>query len=201
MRRNAMFERGRGFRVDDNQVQDLRLDAGSGAAIGEYAHPESSEYSDSYYGPGRDNRRPPSRPGDQVRGVVGNFRPVHSRNHIGTNYFSSGELRRGERSWADLGVSSVHGGQGGVTEHRTEDHRGRGPKGYRRSDDRIRELVCEHLTEDPTIDASDIEIQVSNGEVTLNGFVNDRRAKWWAEEIAHRSSGYGEVHNRLRVRK
>ena len=33
-------------------------------------------------------------------------------------------------------------------------HRGRGPKGYRRSDERIREDVCERLTEDPFIDAS-----------------------------------------------
>ena len=81
MRRNSMFDRGRGFRVDDNQVQDLRLNAGSGAAIGEYAHPESSEYSDSYYGPGRENRRPPSRPGDQVRGVVGDFRPDVINHH------------------------------------------------------------------------------------------------------------------------
>lgn len=201
MRRNVIFEKGRGFRVDDNQVQDLRLDPGRGAAIGEYAHPESSEYSDSYYGPGRDNHRPPSGPGDQMRGVVGDFHPVHSRNHIGPNYFSSGELPRGGRSWADLGVSSVHAGESGLTEGRGQDHRGRGPKGYRRSDERIRELVCEHLTEDPTIDASDIDIQVSNGEVTLSGFVNDRRAKWWAEEIAHRSSGDGEVHNQLRVRK
>ena len=201
MRRNVLFEKGRGFRVDDNQVQGLRLNAGRGAAIGEYAHPESSEYSDSYYGPGRDNRARPPRPGDQVRGVVGDFHPVHSRNRIGANYFGSGELPRGGRSWADLGVSSVHGGQSGVTEGRGEDHRGRGPKGYRRSDERIRELVCERLTDDPTIDASDIEIEVSNGEVTLRGFVTDRRAKWWAEELAHRSSGYGEVHNQLRVRK
>jgi hypothetical protein len=201
MGRNVMFERGRGFQVDDDQVQDLRLEAGRGAAIGEYAHPESSEYSDSYYGPGRDHQRPPSRSGEQNRGVVGNFHPVHSRNRIGTNYFGSGELHRGQRSWADLGVSSVRGGQSGITEHRAEDHTGRGPKGYRRSDERIRELVCERLTEDPTIDASDVEIEVSNGEVTLSGFVSDRRAKWWAEELAHRSNGYGEVHNRLRVRR
>ena len=53
MRRNVVFEKGRGWRVDDNQMQDLRLQPGRGAAVGEYAYPESSEYSDSYYGPGR----------------------------------------------------------------------------------------------------------------------------------------------------
>jgi hypothetical protein len=30
-------------------------------------------------------------------------------------------------------------------------HRGRGPKGYTRSDDRIREEVCDRLTDDPVV--------------------------------------------------
>ncbi len=201
MRRNVVFGKGKGFRVDDDQVQALRLDAGSGAAIGEYAHRDSSEYSDSYYGPGRSQRGRPQRPDDRVRGVVGEFHPVHSRNHIEANYFGSGELRDGARSWADLGVSSVHAGESGITERRAPDHRGRGPKGYRRSDERIRELLCERLTRDPRIDASDIEVAVNNGEVTLTGFVTDRHSKWWAEELAHRCSGNEEVQNRLRVRR
>ena len=73
MRRHAMFGKGRSFRVDDNQVQDLNLEPGQGAAIGEYAHPESSEYSDSYYGPGRESRKS-SDQNDLNRGVTGRFR-------------------------------------------------------------------------------------------------------------------------------
>jgi BON domain len=46
---------------------------------------------------------------------------------------------------------------------------GRGPKGYQRADDRIREDVCERLAEDPDIDASDMEVTVKDGEVTLSG--------------------------------
>lgn len=198
MRRHAMFEKGRNFRVDDNQVQDLNLEPGRGAAIGEYAHPESSEYSDSYYGPGRAPRRSMDDRDELNQGVTARFRHVHSRNHISANHFGSGELREGGRSWADLGVSSTHPGERGITEG--ENHRGRGPKGYRRSDERIREILCEHLTEDPSIDASEIQVTVKDCEVTLEGFVNDRRAKWWAEELAHRSRGVKDVHNRLKIR-
>src|SRR5687767_13700993 len=50
---------------------------------------------------------------------------------------------------------------------------GKGPKGYKRSDDRIREDVCDVLSEG-WIDASDIEVRVSDSEVTLIGFVTDR---------------------------
>lgn len=198
MRRHAMFEKGRNFRVDDNQVQDLNFEPGRGAAIGEYSHPESSEYSDSYYGPGRETRSMNDR-ADLNRGVTGRIRHVHSRNHISANYFGSGELREGGRSWADLGVSSARSLERGIVEG--ENHRGRGPKSYRRSDERIREILCEHLTEDPSIDASEIHVKVEDCEVTLEGFVTDRRAKWWAEELAHRSRGVTEVHNRLRIRK
>jgi BON domain len=76
---------------------------------------------------------------------------------------------------------------------------GRGPKGYRRSDERIREDISEELYRHPDIDASEIEVQVQNGEVTLNGKVEDRHQKRLAEDIVERSSGVTDVHNRLKV--
>jgi len=78
---------------------------------------------------------------------------------------------------------------------------GRGPKGYQRSDERIREDVCERLTQHPEIDASEIDIQVSNGEVTLAGAVEDRHQKRLAEDITENVSGIREVNNQLRVSK
>ena len=78
---------------------------------------------------------------------------------------------------------------------------GRGPKGYQRSDDRIREDVCDRLADDPHIDASDIEITVRNGEVTLAGFVRDRSDKRHAEDVAEHVSGVREVTNSLRVNR
>jgi hypothetical protein len=78
---------------------------------------------------------------------------------------------------------------------------GRGPKGYRRSDDRIREDVSEELFRHPEIDASEVEIQAQNGEVTLTGKVEDRRQKRLAEDLAERVSGVTDVHNQLKVDK
>jgi hypothetical protein len=77
---------------------------------------------------------------------------------------------------------------------------GRGPKGWRRSDERIREDVCERLAYHPTIDATDIEIVVKDGEVTLSGTVDERRAKRLAEEVVEDVRGVVDVHNQLRVR-
>jgi osmotically-inducible protein OsmY len=78
---------------------------------------------------------------------------------------------------------------------------GRGPKGYSRSDDRIKEDINERLTHDPDIDAWEIEVQVSSGEVTLTGTVDDRNAKRRAEDIAEAVSGVKDVQNQIRVKK
>ena len=92
-------------------------------------------------------------------------------------------------------------GRGHYTGQDTGQFTGRGPKGYQRSDERIREDVCDRLADDPHIDASDIEIGVKQGEVTLTGFVRDREDKRHAEDLAERISGVREVHNSLRVNR
>ncbi len=86
-------------------------------------------------------------------------------------------------------------------EVRTGSHRGRGPKGYRRSDDRIREDVSDRLADDSWLDASDIEVRVENGEVTLTGFVASREDKRRAETLAEDVSAVDHVQNNLRVRR
>jgi osmotically-inducible protein OsmY len=78
-------------------------------------------------------------------------------------------------------------------------HRGRGPKGYQRSDERIHEEVCERLTDDSFIDASNIDISVQSGVVTLTGTVNSRQEKRRAEDLIENLSGVKDVHNSLRV--
>jgi osmotically-inducible protein OsmY len=78
-------------------------------------------------------------------------------------------------------------------------HRGRGPKGYVRPDDRISDDVHHHLTDDPWLDASEIQVQVKDGEVTLNGTVDDRRAKHRAEHCIEDIHGVKHVQNNLRV--
>jgi osmotically-inducible protein OsmY len=81
------------------------------------------------------------------------------------------------------------------------EHRGRGPKGYRRSDERIKEDVNDRLSDDYYIDASDIEVSVQNTEVTLTGAVTSRNDKRRAEDIAESVSGVSNVENRLRVKQ
>jgi osmotically-inducible protein OsmY len=78
---------------------------------------------------------------------------------------------------------------------------GRGPKGYQRSDSRIREDVADRLTDAPDIDPSEIEITVNNGEVTLSGTVGDRYQKRRSENISESVAGVRDVHNNLSVRR
>lgn len=80
-------------------------------------------------------------------------------------------------------------------------HRGRGPKNYRRSDKRIHEDVSDRLTDDRHVDASDIEVSVSDREVTLSGEVDSRQAKRHAEDCADSVAGVEHVQNDLRVKK
>lgn len=82
---------------------------------------------------------------------------------------------------------------------RERDHRGRGPADYVRSDDRIREDVNDRLTEDYWIDASRIGVSVADGEVTLDGHVDSKRAKRRAEDLADDVTGVKHVQNNLRV--
>ncbi|HEY0685404.1 MAG TPA: BON domain-containing protein [Steroidobacter sp.] len=187
MPRNVVFDKGRGGRAGERGVE-----------VGEYRPQETSEYSDAYYGPGDEYSRrdfgsggysreqeplPPSalRPGYPV----GRFAPErHPDNRIYGKVRSFGELREGRQSWADL-----------------QSFRGRGPKGYTRTDQRLTEQVCDRLTEDAHIDASEISVEVRNGEVTLTGSVRDRQTKWRVEDVVESCGGVTTVHNRLRVER
>jgi hypothetical protein len=75
----------------------------------------------------------------------------------------------------------------------------RNPKNYTRSDERIREDVCDRLSVSRQVDPSELEVSVSAGEVTLTGTVSDRQMKFVAEEIADDVPGVHDVHNQLRV--
>jgi hypothetical protein len=78
-------------------------------------------------------------------------------------------------------------------------HRGKGPKGYARSDERVHDDVCDRLMEHDWIDARTIEVSCAGGEVTLEGTVPDRTAKRLAEDLAVSVAGVHDVHNRLRI--
>jgi hypothetical protein len=106
-------------------------------------------------------------------------------------------LRR--MSWRAAGVQDYPGGA--LDDFIEASHRGKGPKGYRPSDDRLREKICERLTDDPFIDASDIEVSVANGEATLSGVVETRRMKFSVEELVSDIPGVSTVNNSIRIRR
>ncbi len=80
-------------------------------------------------------------------------------------------------------------------------HTGKGPRGYTRSDERVYEEVCERMARHGELDASDINVEVENGEVTLTGNAPDRQAKRLAEDIADSVFGVRDVHNRLQLQE
>jgi osmotically-inducible protein OsmY len=90
------------------------------------------------------------------------------------------------------------GGRADQYTREPQSYRGLGPKNWR-SDERIRELVNEHLTEHDDVDATDIEVAVENGEVTLTGIVRCRFEKRLAEDVAWSCGGVHDVHNRLTI--
>lgn len=117
---------------------------------------------------------------------------------------SGGSIPRGRQYGGRPGSESMAMGAGlpyGTERGSERGMAGKGPKGYVRSDERIREDVCDCLTDDPHLDASSVEVKVKNGEVTLSGTVDSRDAKRHAEELIERVSGVKDVQNSLRVQQ
>jgi hypothetical protein len=151
-----------------------------------------------------------SEPSDQWQEAYGRGGPVRS-DEPELDYFfestaapmkASPEQERRERrqmSWRAEGAQDYPGGD--LDEQLAASHRGKGPKGYRPTDERLRERVCERLTDDPFIDATDIEVSVANGEITLSGSVETRRMKYAVEDLVADMSGVTAVHNSIQVRR
>lgn len=88
-----------------------------------------------------------------------------------------------------------------LAQHLQGEHSGKGPKGYHRSPDRIREDVCEILFHHGDVDATDIEVHVLEGVVTLEGTVKSRFMKKAAEALLENVAGVEDIHNRLTISK
>jgi hypothetical protein len=123
-----------------------------------------------------------------------NYRSEYNRSNINSTPFSP-EQTNDQRGWG----GNTGSWQG--AESSRYGYRGKGPRGYQRSDERIKEDVNDRLSDDSFIDASDIEVALSNGEVVLKGTVDSREAKRRAEDIAESISGVHNVENRLRVKQ
>jgi osmotically-inducible protein OsmY len=79
-------------------------------------------------------------------------------------------------------------------------HYGKGPKGYVRPDSSIKDEIYVRLTDHHFIDASEIWVEVAQGEVTLTGNVERRSMRHAAEDVASDVLGVLGVINLLKVR-
>jgi len=70
-----------------------------------------------------------------------------------------------------------------------------------KSDDGIKEEICEILIKDRHIDASSIFVGVENGIVKLTGSVRSRQEKIAIEDAIENVSGINEVQNDIKVQK
>jgi hypothetical protein len=155
-----------------------------------------------------------SRHGGDLRWGTGGLCDRRARRGLGDSFPpSAGQSPAGERFLVDEHPS---GSRGGPYAPHAYDPRaaypwppgpppgpytGLGPRGYQRGDERLREDVCDRLTEHGEVDARDMEVVVSGGEVTLSGTAPTRTQKRLAEDIADAVVGVIEVHNSLRVQR
>jgi osmotically-inducible protein OsmY len=168
----------------------------------------SSEYQQGGYGRSRYGQREQGGYGEFREGRSGSseWRPEESsrqRQGYGRQYESQSvdqPYPPGFRNEFGSSQGSHYGSSGrqGYSEYGS--HRGKGPKGYTRSDDRLKEIICEKLTDDPTIDATEINVEVTSQIVKLTGTVDDRFTKYDVEELIERCGGVKDIDNQLRVR-
>lgn len=168
-------------------------------------------YGGGYHGYSQGSADPDNDSGrDEERGAYGEGGPDSGRRRMmGGGY--GGAQTRGGAGMADTDYGMISGADfgrawGGPDAGRGDDtargsYAGTGPRGYRRSDVRINEDVCDALTDDRELDASDIEVRVESGEVTLAGTVTDRYSKRRAEDVAATVRGVWDVQNRLGIRR
>jgi len=132
------------------------------------------------------------------------------RNDNNNHYRNEGwrdNYRDEDRNWWDKTkdeVESWFGDEDAKRRRRMDEmnegnHRGKGPKNYKRSEERIKEDVSDKLSDDSFLDASGIEVEVNGSEVTLSGTVDSRYSKHRAEDIAEDVTGVTHVQNNLRA--
>ena len=210
--RNARFE-------DDPQRSELgggrndrgydpNYDPGARGSQGRYSSGyggSSNSYGGSSYGASRSNFRgsePSSSGYDRYSTSSGDRGGFGGGGYTNDRERYAGDERE-ERGWWDRAADEVSSwfGDEDAERRRQQDgeHRGRGPKNYRRSDERIKEDINDRLTDAAYLDASEIEVEVNDREVTLSGTVDSRSSKRMAEDIADSVSGVSNVENRIRV--
>ncbi len=155
-------------------------------------------------GTGRVSREDDDRGGQRPYGHQGPFSGGQYGDQYGGGQYSQRQhgtqYGQGQYGQGPFGAGQQGGHQSGAGAVRGQ-FAGRGPRGYQRSDQRLLEDVSDRLTDHPDIDASDIEVTVTGGIVTLAGTVDDRRQKRLAEDAVDDIPGVRDVQNQLQVKQ
>jgi hypothetical protein len=123
------------------------------------------------------------------------------RRYFGNDRYPQPEHRRRRRDESEIGWELGPGVVGGGdTTLTVGPHVGRGPRDYQRTDERVRDDVCQWMSDDARLDAREIAVSVRDGDVTLEGDVENRAARRLAEDIAAAVPGVRDVFNRLQTR-
>lgn len=149
----------------------------------------------------------------------GYYGDANSREHLGTNRFGSNRVPHyNDNRYLDHDDNFINhevsdrfdrniGSQVNLSDNLTNNmdrtyasrgFRGKGPKGWKRSDERIKEDVNEALFKSYAVDATDIEVDVQDGVVYLRGNVHARGDKREAEDCVEHIPGVVDVQNQLR---
>lgn len=203
-RDNGAWRRGRTAQLSDGwrsrhatvyypgrSVQDEARDESSPHERG-YVSAYSTGYEDGYTAGARASRDEVPGPPERWQGTGGSYESGYEGDAVRTDRQRS----RGEPVYGQERVSAY----GYERDTRGEQYaRPTGPKNYTRSDERIREEVCERLAHAPELDVSEVTVTVIAGVVTLTGSVVNRRVKYRVEDIADDTYGVSDVVNQIHV--
>lgn len=200
--------------------------SGMGQTYGDYNRsnsggPGSSYTTSDYYGrPGQNSTNENQNSGRFNQGLSPN-RYAESQNHAYRPWEDSGSgaeqgqyytkhgagspYQQSQESWSSPSKNSTWSNSSQYSPLESGNrqqmgmHSGKAPKGYRRSDDRIKEEVCEALTHHSEIDPSEVEVDVKDGVVQLTGTAESRQVKSMVEDLAERINGVIDVRNDIRI--
>lgn len=111
-----------------------------------------------------------------------------------------GAGRKGWDQEQNRAYGSVYGNRAGQSQpDEMRNHKGKGPRNYRRSDERIQEDIHDRLARDWSLDTSDIEVNVKEGVVHLEGSVKERSVKYRIEDITESIAGVKDIENKIRI--
>ncbi len=181
--------------------------SGRGPWGGGPSRDDNSRYSESQYGVGRRrNRFDAYGAGAEPEFGEGPFADrSEAPGYFGSGNYADGgaaptggfDQRTRERYPGSLGEDTLRSSGRPREERRYRT----GPKGYTRSDERIREDISERLMLADSIDSSEVTVSVKEGRVTLEGTVPTRSMKHAIEDLADYTAGVQDVDNRIRVER